>query len=151
VLLTLSLVLVVLVAAIGGYAYYLNGRVHRITVLHFKPAPKKGADVGTENILMVGSTSRCALTVQNPAYGLCSQGVTGVNSDVIMVLHLNPSMRTASVLSIPRDLFIPNARETGANKIDAAPPSRRTSASRSSTTSSSTSTRSRTWSTRWAA
>jgi len=120
VLLTLSLVLVVLVASIGGYAYYLNGRVHRITVLHFKPAPKKGADVGTENILMVGSTSRCALTVQNPAYGLCSEGVTGVNSDVIMVLHLNPSMRTVSVLSIPRDLFIPNARETGANKIDAA-------------------------------
>jgi LCP family protein required for cell wall assembly len=120
VLFTVGLVLVLLVAAVGGYAYYLNGRVHRITVTHFKPAPKKGADVGTENILMVGSTSRCALTVENPAYGLCSEGVTGVNSDVIMILHLNPAERTVSVLSIPRDLFIPNARATGANKIDAA-------------------------------
>ena len=112
--------LVLLVAAVGGYALYLNSRVHRITVSHLKPAPKKGADVGTENILMVGSTSRCALTVENPSYGLCSEGVTGVNSDVIMILHLNPAERTASVLSIPRDLFIPNARATGANKIDAA-------------------------------
>ena len=112
--------LVLLIAAVGGYALYLNAQLHRITVSHFKPAPKKGADIGTENILMVGSTSRCALSVQNPAYGLCSQGVTGVNSDVIMILHLNPSKRTVSVLSIPRDLFVPNARATGANKIDAA-------------------------------
>ncbi len=63
---------------------------------------------------------QCALSVQNPAYGLCSEGVTGVNSDVILILHLNPSKRTVSVLSIPRDLFVPNARATGANKIDAA-------------------------------
>jgi LCP family protein required for cell wall assembly len=113
-------VLVLLVGAVGGYAFYLNHRVHRVVVAHLKPAPKKGPDLGTENILMVGSTSRCALTVQNPAYGICSQGVTGVNSDVIMILHLDPAERTVSVLSIPRDLFVPNARETGANKIDAA-------------------------------
>ncbi|HEY1733137.1 MAG TPA: LCP family protein, partial [Acidimicrobiales bacterium] len=61
------------------------------------------------------------------AYGLCTQGVTGINSDVVMVLHLNPTNHTVSILSIPRDLFVPNARSpttrlnpTGANKIDAA-------------------------------
>ena len=69
---------------------------------------------------MVGSTSRCALKVQNPAYGLCSQGVNGVNSDVVMILHLNPANNSVSILSIPRDLFVPNARTDGANKIDAA-------------------------------
>jgi LCP family protein required for cell wall assembly len=37
-----------------------------------------------------------------------------------MILHLNPTKRTVSILSIPRDLFIPNARIEGANKIDAA-------------------------------
>jgi LCP family protein required for cell wall assembly len=58
--------------------------------------------------------------VQNPAYGLCSQGVNGVNSDVVMILHLNPANSTLSILSIPRDLFVPNARSDGANKIDAA-------------------------------
>jgi len=113
-------VLVLLVGSVGGYLIYLNAQVHRIAVHHLKPAPKKGVDVGTENILMVGSTSRCALKVQNPVYGLCSQGVTGVNSDVIMILHLDAAKKTVGVLSIPRDLFVPNARSTGANKIDAA-------------------------------
>jgi LCP family protein required for cell wall assembly len=68
----------------------------------------------------VGSTDRCTLRVQNAAYGLCSQGVNGVNSDVVMVLHLDPTTHAVSILSIPRDLFVPNARTTGANKIDAA-------------------------------
>ena len=60
-----------------------------------------------------------------------------------MILHLNPATTTVSILSIPRDLFIPNARSDGANKIDAAlyegpisssMRSRRTSGSRSNTT-----------------
>jgi LCP family protein required for cell wall assembly len=46
--------------------------------------------------------------------------VNGVNSDVVMVLHLDSANRSASILSIPRDLFVPNARTSGANKIDAA-------------------------------
>ena len=58
--------------------------------------------------------------MQNPAYGLCSQGVNGVNSDVVMILHLNPANHTLAILSVPRDLFVPNARSDGANKIDAA-------------------------------
>jgi LCP family protein required for cell wall assembly len=37
-----------------------------------------------------------------------------------MILHLNPTTHAVSILSIPRDLFVPNARTTGANKIDAA-------------------------------
>ena len=68
---------------------------------------------------MVGSTSRCALAVQNPAYGLCSQGVSGINSDVMMILHADPAHHRLALLSIPRDLFVPNARNNGAYKIDA--------------------------------
>ena len=79
-----------------------------------------GQEAGTENILMAGSTSRCALKVQNPAYGLCSEGVNGVNSDVIMILHVDPAHHRLALLSIPRDLFIPNARSDGPNKVDAA-------------------------------
>ena len=117
---TLLLVIVLIVGAAAGYAWYLNHEIHRIDLHNLANAPSKGADAGTENILMIGSTSRCALTVQNPAYGLCSQGVNGVNSDVVMILHLNPANSTLSILSIPRDLFVPNARSDGANKIDAA-------------------------------
>src|SRR6202044_3615586 len=103
-----------------GYTWYLNHKVTRIDVKGLTAAPTKGLDTGTENILLVGSTSRCALSVQATAYGLCSQGVDGVNSDVVMILHLNPAVPSVSILSIPRDLFVPNARTAGAYKIDAA-------------------------------
>jgi LCP family protein required for cell wall assembly len=120
VLVALVLLLVVLTAGGAGYAWYLNHKVTRIEVKGLAAAPAKGVDEGTENILLVGSTSRCALTVQATAYGLCSEGVNGVNSDVVMILHLNPTVPSVSILSIPRDLFIPNARAEGAYKIDAA-------------------------------
>ena len=117
---TLALVLVLVAGAAAGYGWYLNHEIHRVDLRNLTSAPAKGDDAGTENILMIGSTDRCALKVQNPAYGLCSQGVNGVNSDVVMILHLNPAHHTVSILSIPRDLFVPNARSDGANKIDAA-------------------------------
>jgi LCP family protein required for cell wall assembly len=113
-------VLVLIVGGTAGYAWYVNHQIHRYDVHGLVDIPTTGADAGTQNILLVGSTDRCALKVQNAAYGLCSQGVTGVNSDVVMILHLNPATRAVSILSIPRDLFVPNARTTGANKIDAA-------------------------------
>ena len=112
--------LVLIAGAAAGYGWYLNHEIHRIDLRNLTSAPVKGADAGTENILMIGSTDRCALKVQNAAYGLCSQGVNGVNSDVVMILHLNPANNSLSILSIPRDLFVPNARSDGANKIDAA-------------------------------
>ena len=117
---SVGVVLVVLIGGTAGYGWYLNHEIHRIDVRGLTDVPTSGADAGTENILMVGSTDRCALTVQNAAYGLCSQGVNGVNSDVVMILHLDPNRHSVSILSIPRDLFVPNARTTGANKIDAA-------------------------------
>ena len=120
ILASLGVVVLLVVGGTAGYAWYLNHEIHRIDVRGLTDVPTRGADAGTENILMVGSTDRCALTVQNAAYGLCSQGVNGVNSDVVMILHLDPSAHSVSILSIPRDLFVPNARTTGANKIDAA-------------------------------
>ena len=117
---SIGVVLVLLVGGTAGYAWYLNHEIHRIDVRGLVDVPTSGADAGTENILLVGSTDRCTLAVQNAAYGLCSQGVNGVNSDVVMILHLNPATHSLSILSIPRDLFVPNARTTGANKIDAA-------------------------------
>lgn len=104
---------------IGGVVvdyYYLGSLVKRVVVHHIQTI-KPGA---TENILLIGSTTRCGLKVQSVAYGLCSQGVTGVNSDIDMIIHLDSATGAVSLLSIPRDLFIPNARILGANKIDAA-------------------------------
>jgi LCP family protein required for cell wall assembly len=120
ILVSVTAVIVLLAAVTVGYGWYLSNQIHRIQVKGLSASLVNGADANTENILMVGSTTRCGLAQQNPAYGLCSQGVTGVNSDVVMILHLNPANRTVSILSIPRDLFVPNARTTGGNKIDAA-------------------------------
>jgi len=113
-------VLVVLIGAVVVDGEVLNGEIKRVVVKNLVKAPVKGPEQGTENILLVGSTSRCALKVQSAQYGLCDEGITGVNSDVVMILHLNPNIPSASILSIPRDLFIPNARSTGANRINAA-------------------------------
>jgi len=117
--LAVLVVIALLVVGGAGYAYHLTHGFRRTDVHGLAGALTSGQEAGTENILMAGSTSRCALTVQNPAYGLCSQGVNGVNSDVIMILHVDPAHHRVALLSVPRDLFIPNARSDGANKIDA--------------------------------
>jgi LCP family protein required for cell wall assembly len=109
-------VVVVMAGAAFGYVEYRNHQIGHLQVGDLTAVPPSGV----ENIVLVGSTSRCALKHQNPAFGLCSEGVTGVNSDVVMILHLDPKRATASILSIPRDLFVPNARGTEPNKIDAA-------------------------------
>ncbi len=118
--LIVGIVLFVLLASLFGYLWFLNSEIHRVKVKGLGASPTAGITKNTENILLVGSTDRCALKQQNPAFGLCSQGVNGINSDVVMILHLDPGAHRASILSIPRDTFVPNARTTGANKIDTA-------------------------------
>lgn len=115
-LLGAALALVAIVGALAGYGEYLNHEIRRLDVRGLSAASSSGV----QNILMVGSTSRCVLQQQNIAFGLCSQGVNGVNSDVVMLLHLDPKTKKVAILSLPRDLFVPNARTTGPNKIDAA-------------------------------
>ncbi len=68
------LVLVLVAGAAAGYGWYLNHEIHHIDLRNLTSAPVKGDDAGTENILMIGSTDRCALKVQNPAYGLVLAG-----------------------------------------------------------------------------
>jgi LCP family protein required for cell wall assembly len=114
-LIAVGVVIVVIVGGVVGDYFYLGSLVHHVTV-----NSTQTSSAASENILLVGSTTRCGLKQQNVAYGLCSQGVTGVNSDIDMILHLDPATRTVSLLSIPRDTFVPNARIIGANKIDAA-------------------------------
>ena len=110
-----SLVLLLVLAVVALYLYL--GSLPTYTKVNGLQTAGK-----TENILLVGSTNRCAKGEKpNPMYGLCTSGVTGVNSDIVMVVHLNPNTHSAALLSIPRDLFEPNARQGAqANKIDAA-------------------------------
>jgi LCP family protein required for cell wall assembly len=118
-LLALGAVIVLAIAGVVGYNWFLFRQIHTVDVKGLS-ATGTGAETGTENILMVGSTDRCGLPKSDPLYQDCLNGHTGINSDVIMILHLVSATRQVSVLSIPRDTFVPNARADGANKIDAA-------------------------------
>ena len=109
----LGVVVVLVVGGVVGDYYYLGSLLKRQHIGHLQST---GSSV---NILLIGSTTRCGLKTQNIAFGLCAT-TTGVNSDIDMVVHLDPATRTVSLLSIPRDTFVPNARAEGANKIDAA-------------------------------
>jgi LCP family protein required for cell wall assembly len=109
---SLGALAVVLVLAVVALYLYFGSLLNRTNINGLQP------DGPAINILLVGSTTRCGIA-SNPMYGLCSQGVTGVNSDIVMIAHLQNGK--ASLLSIPRDLFVPNARSgNSANKIDAA-------------------------------
>ncbi len=118
-MLAIVLCVVVFIGAVVGITIYRINEIGRIQVKGLKTA--KG---GIEDILMVGSTSRCA--VQNSQkfarfHKECLQGVNGVNSDVIMILRLDSNNHQVSLLSIPRDTFVPDARAGGLyNRVDAA-------------------------------
>ncbi len=113
-LIAVGLVVVLIAGGVVADYYYLGSLVNRVHVKNLQ------SEKNAVNILLIGSTTRCGLKVQNKAYGLCAEGVTGVNSDIDMILHLVPSTGSVSLISLPRDTFVPNARADGANKIDAA-------------------------------
>jgi LCP family protein required for cell wall assembly len=115
---------VVIVAVGGGEVAYIAFRYHQVkrgTVPHLTHPATKGPDVGVQTFLLIGSTSRCALNGKQPtAFGSCAEGITGVNSDVILLLRADQHTHTVSVLSIPRDLAMNNVRPGQFYKIDAA-------------------------------
>ena len=75
------------------------------------PAPQGAASdadgLQPENILLIGNETRQGLTPQQQVQFGSSLTYSGTLADIMMVLHLDPANRTASVLSIPRDLFVP--------------------------------------------
>ncbi len=114
------IILAVFVLIIGGggvfYGWSLNHLLKRINVFGFSASVG-----GAENILVAGSTTRCGLKFQNSQWGFCAQVGADENSDIIMIIHLDPQTHQMSLLSIPRDTFVPNARSGNESfKIDAA-------------------------------
>jgi len=115
------LLTLVIGSSVAGYLQFTNSEIHHVNVAHLKSIPSKGIDANTENILLVGSTSRCALNnKQTGAFGSCAAGVNGINADVIMIIRINPKTNRVSLISIPRDSFLINARPKEDNKIDSA-------------------------------
>jgi LCP family protein required for cell wall assembly len=98
------LVAALVAASLGAYIRYRDvwTSIHRIDI--------SGAELGKRppvyntdalNILLIGSDSRGGA---NSRFGA---GISGQRSDTIMILHISPGHRGATVLSIPRDSMVP--------------------------------------------
>lgn len=107
-----------LVLGIAGYGYvtYRLGQIRRLAVPGLRPA-RPGEP---QNILLTGSDSRAG---ESPSavrqFGSATQ-VPGQRSDVIVIIHLDPRTASASMLSIPRDMFVPIAGTPSSNRINVA-------------------------------
>jgi len=76
-----------------------------------------------ENILLIGNETRQGLTPQQQLQYGSSLTYSGTLADIMMILHLDPVNHTASILSVPRDLFAPmpaNSPVGSYQKLDAA-------------------------------
>lgn len=123
-----SLVVVGATLSLTEYAYFQHefNKAHKINVQHLVPPVTTGLHANAQTILLIGSTSRCALNgKQSQAFGSCSgpatatTGITGVNSDVMLLLHTDPATGKVTVLSLPRDLVLYNVRDYNFHKLDA--------------------------------
>jgi LCP family protein required for cell wall assembly len=98
----------------GGYiyAYYQLSHIKRVNVAG------EVKRIGNQpfNILEIGSDSRAGLTGWLANQTGATSGATGYqHSDVVKILHVDPSKGTISVLSIPRDTMTTLLANQGTN------------------------------------
>jgi LCP family protein required for cell wall assembly len=108
--------------SVYGYVSYRFGEIKKVAVHSLAPEassrPGDTSPIPAMNILIVGSDTRAALS-SGDASSFGGSKVGGARSDTIMIAHLDPSAGTASLLSIPRDLWIPIPGH-GTNRINSA-------------------------------
>jgi LCP family protein required for cell wall assembly len=117
-LISLNIFLAVcLVMAGSGYAY-LQWRLHQVPRHHF--ARGVLTDTGkVMNVLLVGSDTRSTIAKSEAKKFGTTADAAGQRSDTIMILHVDPKEKKASILSLPRDLYVPIA-SGGTNRINSA-------------------------------
>jgi LCP family protein required for cell wall assembly len=107
------LVVVIIVAGVGTY-FTLNSKLTRIDVL----APTSLTSDGT-NWLIAGSDSRGGLNAKEENALALGHDISGGRSDTIMLLHLPANGTRPTLVSIPRDSYLPIPGH-GENKVNAA-------------------------------
>ena len=122
-----ALVAVALVVSTGLFAYvrYRYGQVRKVFLpglVHHGRDPAGARSEKGMTILLVGNNTRAGLDPREARQFGTADEVGGARSDVTMLLHLDPA-KGASLLSVPRDLFVPmppRSRAGAVGKIDAA-------------------------------
>ena len=113
--------LVVLVSLAGwGLLRLTEGRIHRVDVFGgLKNRPAKTSDA--VNYLLVGSDTREGLSraeLSRLKVGSVASA-SGRRSDTLILVHISKSQEKASLISIPRDSYVPSPGH-GSMKINAA-------------------------------
>lgn len=108
----------------AGVLGYLNVRFGQIT--RFDVATDQAAASEPRNYLIVGSDSRAGLDEDDPAnnafFGDDVSASDPQRTDTIMILRVDPAAGAASILSIPRDLWVPISDTGNNNRINSAYP-----------------------------
>ena len=106
--------------AVYGYVWWRFGQINRIGIPGLTSTSSGGSDAPV-NILVVGSDTRAFVnnSTDKTSFG-SGAAVGGSRSDTTMVVHLDPKAHTASVLSIPRDLWVPIADKGYSQRINTA-------------------------------
>lgn len=86
-----------------GYANWRFNQITRLVIPHITGKTAVGAPM---TILVVGSDSRAGNTGTDTAEFGSAQSVGGQRSDTIMLVHIDPASTKATVMSIPRDLWV---------------------------------------------
>ncbi|MDP9847816.1 LCP family protein [Streptosporangium lutulentum] len=111
----IGLLVVLLVLAIGGY-FVINSRLEKIPVLgDYEGRP---ADTAGTNWLLVGSDSREGLS-KAQRKELATGSAVGRRTDTMMLLHIPDGDGRPTLVSLPRDSYVPIDGH-GSDKLNAA-------------------------------
>jgi LCP family protein required for cell wall assembly len=116
-LLTFNSLLVVVcltAAAALSWSYSQASELPRIDLGRALSEPVSGGE--PQNVLLVGIDDGAGLDAGDPVLRGRDESL---NTDTIMILRVDPTTKQASILSIPRDLYVPLAGG-GRNRINAA-------------------------------
>ena len=111
----LSAVSIGITAAGLGYVYRKVSRIPRVELSSVLDSPQSSGE--PENYLIVGIDNADRLAEDDPI----REGRDGLmRSDTIMVLRIDPAEKHASLLSLPRDLWVPYAQTNDEGRINTA-------------------------------
>jgi LCP family protein required for cell wall assembly len=110
----LGVAVAVMVASVIAVNYVIDAKLNNVKRVSVRtaPAPSRGA-----NYLLLGSDTRAFVKTKEQQKAFGAPGT--VNSDTMMVVHVEPGSKKTLIVSFPRDLWV-NIPGMGMNKINAA-------------------------------
>ncbi|HSS09688.1 MAG TPA: LCP family protein, partial [Acidimicrobiales bacterium] len=109
VLVATNIVVAVMLIAAGSVYRYVKwrfGQINRVTIPSLFRGGHSDPPGQPMTILIVGSDTRAGISGSDAqAFGNSSQ-VAGQRSDTIMLVHVDPKSTKATLMSIPRDLWV---------------------------------------------